>query len=80
MKNISTNITDFKANANAVIKQSKGKKAIAVLKSNEPFFYAVPPELYESMLETAEDIALAAKATERMNDGKKPIAVSLDDL
>jgi antitoxin StbD len=45
MASISTSITDFKANPNAVIEQADGE-AIAVLKSNEPSFYAVPPELY----------------------------------
>ncbi len=37
MASISTSITDFKANPNAVIEQSDSE-AIAVLKSNEPCF------------------------------------------
>jgi antitoxin StbD len=76
---MSTSITDFKANPNAVIEQSDGE-AIAVLKSNEPSFYAVPPELYESMFEAMEDLALLMQANARMNDGKEPIEVRLDDL
>jgi len=79
MASLSTSITDFKANPNAVIAQSKGE-AIAVLKSNEPCFYAVPPELYESMLEAMEDLALLMQANARLNDGKEPIEVRLDDL
>ena len=74
-----TSITDFKANPNAAIEQSDGE-AIAVLKSNEPSFYAVPPELYESMFDAMEDLALLMQANARMNDGKEPIEVSLDDL
>ncbi|MCP4984383.1 MAG: antitoxin [Gammaproteobacteria bacterium] len=79
MASMSTSITDFKANPNAVIEQSEGE-AIAVLKSNEPYFYAVPPELYESMFEAMEDLALLMQANARMNDGKEPIEASLDDL
>lgn len=75
----STSITDFKANPNAAIEQSDGE-AIVVLKSNEPSFYAVPPELYESMFEAMEDLALLMQANARLNDGKEPIDVSLDDL
>ncbi len=47
MAGMSASITDFKANPNAVMQQSDGE-AIAVLKSNEPCFYAVPPELFET--------------------------------
>jgi antitoxin StbD len=79
MASISTSITEFKANPNAVMEQSDGE-AIAVLKSNEPSFYAVPPELYESMFEAMENLALLMQANARMNDGKEPIEVSLDDL
>lgn len=79
MASMSTSITDFKANPNAVIEQSDGE-AIAVLKNNEPSFYAVPPELFESMFEAMEDLALLMQANARINDGKEPIEVSLDDL
>jgi antitoxin StbD len=79
LASVSTSITDFKANPNAIIEQSDGE-AIAVLKSNEPCFYAVPPELYESMFEAMEDLALLMQANARMNDGNEPIEVRLDDL
>lgn len=76
---VSTSITDFKANPNAVIEKSEGE-AIAVLKSNEPCFYAVPPQLFESMVEAMEDLALLMQANARMSDGKEAIEISLDDL
>ena len=79
MAGMSTSITDFKANPNAVIKQSEGE-AIAVLKSNEPCFYAVPPELFETMTEAMEDLALLIQADARLNDDKALVEVSLDDL
>jgi len=79
MSSYSTSITDFKANPNAMIEQSEGE-AIAVLKSNEPCFYAVPPQLFESMFEAMEDLALLKEAHARMKDGQEPIEVNLDDL
>lgn len=79
MASMSASITDFKANPNAVIDRSEGE-AIAVLKSNAPCFYAVPPELYEAMFAAMEDLALLMQANARLKDGKTPIAVSLDDL
>lgn len=79
MAGISASITDFKANPNAIMEQSAGE-AIAILKSNEPCFYAVPPELFEIMSEAMEDLVLLTQANARLNDGKKPIEVNLDDL
>ena len=79
MAGMSTSITEFKSNPNAVIEQAEGE-AIAVLKSNEPCFYAVPPDLYESMFEAMEDLALLLQANARMSDGKDPVEVNLDDL
>jgi len=79
LASMSTSITDFKANPNAVIEQSEGD-AIAVLKNNEPCFYAVPPELYESMFDAMEDLALLMQANARMNDGKEPVEVNSDAL
>ncbi len=79
MAGISASITDFKANPNAVMEQSDGE-AIAILKSNEPCFYAVPPELFEIMSEAMEDLVLLTQANARLNDGKKLIKVNLDDL
>jgi antitoxin StbD len=79
MASMSSSITDFKANPNAVMEESRGE-AVVVLKSNEPCFYAVPPELYESMLEAMEDLALLMEANARMNDCEEPVEVSLDEL
>ena len=79
MAGMSTSITDFQANLNAVIEQSEGE-AIAVLKSNEPCFYAVPPEMFETMFEAMEDLALLKQAIARMSDGKELVEVNMDDL
>lgn len=79
MAGMSASITDFKANPNAVIKKSEGE-AIVVLKSNEPCFYVVPPELFEAMTEAMEDLALLMQANARLNDNKEPVEINLDDL
>ncbi len=79
MAGISASITDFKANPNAIMEQSAGE-AIAVLKSNEPCFYAVPPDLFEAMSEAMEDLVLLTQANARLGDGKKLIDVNLNDL
>ena len=79
MAGMSASITDFKANPNAIIQQSEGE-AIAVLKSNEPCFYAVPPELFETMTEAMEDLVLLMQANARLNDNKDLVEVNLDDL
>jgi antitoxin StbD len=79
MAGISTSITDFKANPNAVLKESAGE-VVAVLKSNAPYFYAVPPSLFEAMFGALEDSALLLQAKARMNDGKEAIEVELNDL
>jgi len=79
MAGMSASITDFKANPNAVMKQSEGE-AIVVLKSNEPCFYAVPPKLFETMTEAMEDLALLMQANARLNDNKELVEVNLDDL
>ena len=79
MAGLSASITDFKANPNAVMQQSEGE-AIAILKSNEPCFYAVPPELFETMSEAMEDLVLLIQANARLSDGKEPVEVNLDDL
>lgn len=79
LANLSASITEFKANPNSVIQQSEGE-AVAVLKSNEPCFYAVPPALFEMMAEAMEDLALLDQAQKRLSDGEAAIEVSLDDL
>jgi len=79
MAGVSASITDFKANPNAVLNQSEGD-AVAVLKSNAPYFYAVPPSLFEAMFVAMEDSALLLQANARMNDNQEAVEVNLNDL
>ena len=79
MAGVSASITDFKANPNAILNQSEGE-AVAVLKSNAPYFYAVPPSLFEAMFGAMEDSALLLQANARMNDNQEAIEVDLNDL
>ena len=76
---MSANINDFKADPNTVLEQSRGE-VVAVLQSNQPYFYAVPPEVFNAMMDAIEDRVLLAQAVARLNDGKEPAEVNLDDL
>ena len=55
-------------------------EAMAILNYNKPSAYLVPTLLYEKMIEIIEDYYLAQAVEERLNDGEKPIKVSLDEL
>ena len=74
-----TSISEFKTNPNSVIKDADGE-AVAVMKSNKLYFYAVPADLFEEMYEAMENLALLTQANERLSDGKELIDVNLDDL
>ena len=51
---------------------------VAILNSNEPAFYCVPPALYAQLMELLEDEELGRMADER--SGEKVIEVNIDDL
>lgn len=70
-------ISQFKSNPMATIKEADGD-VIAILNRNKPAFYAVPPELYEIMIEQLEDIELLEMA--RLAANGETVEVSLDDL
>ena len=60
-------ITEFKKNPQALIDAAHGE-AIALLNRNKTTAYIVPPELYERLLEMAEDIALGKIYEERKHE------------
>ena len=72
-------ITEFKKNPQALINAAKGE-AIALLNRNKTAAYIVPPEVYERLLEMAEDIELGRIYEERKHEKATAIEVSLDDL
>lgn len=74
---LSASITEFKRNPMAALALADGE-SLVVLNHNQPAFYCVPPELYESILDALEDQELNALADRRA--GLTPVKVTLDEL
>lgn len=72
-------ITVFKKNPQALIDAAAGE-AIALLNRNRITAYIVPPELYERLLETAEDLELGRVYEERKHEKADAIEVDIDAL
>jgi len=77
LADLSMSITELKRDPMSVITDGQGGP-VAVLNRNQPVYYAVPAELFESMLEQLENASLNAIADARRGD--KGIPVSLNDL
>lgn len=74
---LSASITEFKRNPMAALALADGE-SLVVLNHNQPAFYCVPPELYESILDALEDQELNALADQLA--GLTPVKVTLDEL
>ncbi len=72
-------ITKFKKNPQALIDAAEGEP-IALLNRNKIAAYIVPPEIYERLLEMAEDIELGRIYEERKHEQADAVEVSIDDL
>lgn len=70
-------VSELKANPMGTM-QSSGGRPLAILNRNQPVFYCIPAELYESMIEMIDDIELVRVIEERKND--KEIPVNINDL
>lgn len=75
--NIVASISELKNNPMAAIRSANGEP-IAILNRNQPVFYCVPSELYETMMELLDDAELAKTVKKRLNE--KEIAVDINDL
>lgn len=72
-------ITEFKKNPQALIDAAQGE-AIALLNRNRTTAYIVPPEVYEHLLEVAEDLELGRIYEERKHEKDGAIEVAINDL
>jgi antitoxin StbD len=72
-------ITEFKKNPQALIDAADGE-AIALLNRNRTTAYIVPPELYERLLETAEDLIMGRIYEARQHEKPDAIEVDIDGL
>lgn len=70
-------IFELKKNPIAVIEQGDGLP-VTVLNRNKPFFYCVPADVYELLLDKLEDLEFAQLVKERKNQPE--IEVSIDDI
>lgn len=77
--NKTASITEFKKNPQAFIDAAEGE-AIALLNRNKTSAYIVPPELYERLLEMAEDIELCKVYEERKHEKAAAVEVDIDEL
>lgn len=73
----SMSITELKKDPMSVLSKGEGR-TVAILKRNQPVFYAVPAELYEQIIEQFDNVELNAIAYSRLNDNG--MRVSLRDL
>ena len=73
----SASVTDLKRNPMGTVAAGDGEPVV-ILNRNEPAFYCVPPEVYEELMETIEDVEWNALADARTDEPR--IAVALDAL
>lgn len=72
-------VSELKKNPSAVM-ENQDAMPIAVLNHNRVMAYIVPAKRYEELLEYVADLEVERKAIERLNDGSKPVKMSLQDL
>jgi antitoxin StbD len=74
---MTASITELKKSPMDTVLAGKGE-AVAILNRNTPAFYCIPAELYETMMETLEDLELNKIADARAN--QKRIRVNINEL
>jgi antitoxin StbD len=72
-------VSELKKNPMATVAAGEGFP-VAILNRNEPSFYCVPAKAYEALMDKLEDMELNAIADARLNDGKRLVKITLDDL
>ncbi|MBW1892891.1 MAG: type II toxin-antitoxin system Phd/YefM family antitoxin [Deltaproteobacteria bacterium] len=72
-------ISEFKKNPQALIDAAHGE-SIALLNRNKTTAYIVSPEIYERLLEIAEDIELGKIFEERKHEMDDAIEINIDEL
>ena len=79
LANTAASVSELKANPMSVLREGRGQP-VAVLKRNQTAFYIVPADLYEQLIELADDRELNALAESRMTDGQEPVPVRPGEL
>jgi len=79
LADLAASVSELKKNPMATVMAGEGAP-VAILNRNEPAFYCVPAKTFEALMERLDDIELNRLADARMEDGKQPVLVSLDEL
>lgn len=79
LANYSASITELKKSPTQLLNEADNE-VIAILNHNIPCAYLVPSKLYEKMMDIIDDYHLSLEVGKALNDGEKPVKVSLDDL
>ncbi|WP_031297119.1 MULTISPECIES: type II toxin-antitoxin system Phd/YefM family antitoxin [Stutzerimonas stutzeri subgroup] len=77
LADVAASTTDLKRNPMRVIREGAGE-AVVILHRNRPAFYAVPPALYEALLEVVDDAHLAEIARARRDE--RAVRLDIDEL
>lgn len=77
LADVAASTTDLKRNPMRVIREGAGE-AVVILHRNRPAFYAVPPALYEALLEVVDDAHLAGIARARRDE--HTVRIDIDEL
>lgn len=77
LSNHIASISELKANPMKTIQSVEGE-TVAILNRNQPAFYAVPPKVYEYLMELADNAELVRMVQKRRD--QEALEVSLDDL
>ncbi len=79
LADVAVSVSELKKNPSAVLSSANGSP-VAVLNHNRVMGYMVPADVYESMIERLDDLALAHVVKTRIEANETPVRVSLDEL
>lgn len=79
MTSLVASISELKKNPIKVLEEAEGHP-VRILNRDQTVFYCVPPDIYEQLVEMAEDQGLNAIADARLSDGQETVPVALRDL
>lgn len=77
LADVAASVRNFKRDPMGILREG-GSETVVILNRNEPAFYAVPPAMYESMLEAIDDAHLADIV--RKHRGEPTARANIDDL
>lgn len=74
---VTASVTELKKNPMGTVAAGEGA-TVAILNRNQPAFYCVPTDVYQELMDIAEDYELGLLISARKDE--VPVPVSLDEL